>query len=217
MVLPIQNKDRKGRYSVTFHKGYKLFSGVRVHGEKAVLQGPGSDVKLHIPQGLHGFIFGHAHTDPTPFLHHFPETECLVSPIAEYNCSFISYCPKGLFEIKVPHCVRNWKQFQHIRVWHGDIHNNVPFFKKSAFLVDEKYVTIKTSSFSQFICTVAGCQVRCDGNPKAFIFGSITPLRCPPIKSALRIYMCGPLYDITDFEQVVFFLTFLCKYSISRK
>ena len=170
-----------------------------------MLQGPGSDVQLHIPEGLHGFISGHAHTDPTPFFDHIPQSECLVSPIAEYNCSLISNCPEGLFEIKVPHCVRNRRHFQHIRVWHGDIHKNTSFSEQSYFTVDEKYITIKTLNFSQFICTVPECQESCYGNAKAFIFGRITPLRCPPIKSALRIFMCSPLYDILDFKQVILF------------
>ena len=150
MPFPFTGKLPKEHYSTTttryrsamFHKGYRLYFGVRVNGQKAVLQGPGSDVQLHIPEGLYGFISGHANTDPTPFLDHIPESERLVSPIAEYNCSFTGSCPKGLFEIKVPHCVRNRKQFQHIRVWHGDVYNKIPFYEKRSFMVDEKYITI---------------------------------------------------------------------------
>ena len=170
-----------------------------------MLQGPGSDVQLHIPEGLHGFISGHAHTDPTPFLNHVPESECLVSPIAEYNCTLTDNSQSGLFKIKVPHCVGNQKLFQYIRVRQGDIYQKTPFYEKCTFTVDEENITIQTSRFSQFICTVAGCQESCCGNPKAFIFGRITPLGYLPIYSALRIYMCSPLYDILDFEQVILF------------
>ena len=203
-VLQNHCVDRKERCSVTFHKGYKLFSCVQVDGKKAVLQGPYSAVELHIPEGLHGFISGHAHTDPTPFLNVIPESECLVSPIVEYKCSFTKNSPEGLFEIKVPHCVRNRKQFQHIRVRHGDIYSNLPFSAIASFSVDEDFITIITSRFSQYICTADGCRESCTGNAKAFIFGRITPLRYPPIKSALRIYMCSPLYNIIDFKRVRF-------------
>ena len=171
-----------------------------MNGKEAVLQGPGSDVQLHIPEGLYGFISGHAHTDPTPFFKVIPKAECLVSPIVEYNCSFARNCSKQLFEIKVPHCVRNRKQIQHIRVWRGDIHKKLPFTKHTQYRVHDKHLTINTSRFSQFICTV--CSESCHGNAKAFIFGRISPLRYLPIYSALRIYMCSPLYDIADFKRV---------------
>ena len=206
LILFLSGPSQEGYHSkdtycsVTFHKGYKLFCGIYVNGQSAVLQGPGSAVKLHIPEGLYGFISGHAHIDPTPFLNHIPETECLVSPIVEYNCSLTRNCGKGLFVVKVPHCLRNSTEFKNIRVHHGDIYNGVPFGEILSFTVDEKYITIKTTRFSQFICTV--CSEHCYGNPKAFLFGRITPLRYLPIKSALRIYMCSPLYDILDFEQV---------------
>ena len=192
--------DRNRRCSVTFHKGYKLFSGIQMNGKKSVLQGPGSDIQLHIPEGLLGFISGHAHTDPTPFLKVIPKSECLVSPIVEYNCCFTCNCGIEPFEIKIPHCVRNRKQLQHIRVWRGDIHKKLPFTKHTNYRVHDQHLTIYTSRFSQFICTV--CSESCHGNAKAFIFGRITPLRYLPIYSALRIYMCSPLYDITDFKRV---------------
>ena len=215
VVLKPTSSVKTKYYSATFHKGYKLFSGIRVHGERTALQGPESDVQLHIPEGFYGFISGHTHTDLTPFLGYIPESECLVSPIAEYNC-FPSGTYSGLFEIKIPHCVQDRKQFQHIRVRHGDVHKNTPFYEKCTFTVDEEYITVQTSKFSQFICTVAGCQETRCGNPKAFIFGRITPLRYPPIKSALRIYMCSPLYNIRDFKEVeIYFYLDVYIYHIS--
>ena len=197
-----ENLQRNGGYSVTFNKGYKLFAGVRLNGEKSVLQGPGSDVQLHIPEGLHGFISGHAHTDPAPFLDHIPESECLVSPIVEYNCTLTKRIYNKDFQIKILHCVKNLDQFRYIKVWHGNIYEKVSFFKYHKYKVHDKYLNINTLYFSQFFCTVAGCQERCHGNPKVFVFGRITPLRYPPIKSSLRIYMCSPLYDIADFKRV---------------
>ena len=200
------NFEETAYSSATFHKGYKLYCGIYVNGKSAVLKGPGSGVQLCIPEGLHGFISGHVHTDPTPFLTVIPDSECLVSPIAEYNRFFSNSCRKELFIIKLPHCVRDRKQFQHIRVRHGDIYKNTPFSEKLTFTVDELFINIHTSKFSQFVCTV--CSESCYGNPKVFVFGRITPLRYLPIYSALRIYMCSPLYDILDFEQVN--STFVC-------
>ena len=125
-----------------------------MHGQGAVLQGPGSDVQLLIPEGLNGFIFGHAHTDPTPFLEHIPESECLVSPIAEYKfCSFTGSfnCSKGFFEIIIPHYVKDRRR---IRIRHGDIYEGTPFSQYCFYTINEHLITISTSKFSQFICTV---------------------------------------------------------------
>ena len=127
--------------SATFHKGYKQFIGIHVYGGKAVLQDPKSDVRLCIPEGNYGFILGHSHTNPTPFLDHIPKSECLVSRIVQYNCLF-ARCSERLFKIKVPHCVRNSMQFQQIRVRHGDIYKKLPFYDKCTFTVDEQFITI---------------------------------------------------------------------------
>ena len=207
-----QRNRGNGTYSVTFNKGYNLFSGLRVYGKRAQLQGPNSDVELVIPEGYHGFVSSHAHTDITPFLRVIPESECLVSPIVEYNSSFKSY----LFGIRVPHCVTDRKLFQHFRVWHGDICKNKPFKRYEYFRTDDQYLTIFTNSFCQFFCTISGCGERCHGSPVAFIFGGISPLRFPPVKAALRLYMCSPLYNIQDFKRVSLLLNNLVEYSIKR-
>ena len=196
-MIPKQS-DRQ--HTVTFHKGYKLFSGITVHGERVLLKGPSSDVQLTIPEGSQGFISGHAHTDIKPFLKHIPQSECLVSPIVEYNSFLSCQSHEGLFEIRVPHCVKDQKQFEHFRVWHGDIHNDVPFVETLTFKVHDRFVTILTSSFSQFFCTI--CQERCYGNPIAMIFGCVVPW-VYPFQTALRVYMCSPLYDILDFKEVI--------------
>ena len=188
-------------YSATFHKGYKLFSGVHVYGERALLQGPHSDVQLVIPEGCHGFISGHSHTDFRSFLHLIPVSDCLVSPIVEYNCTFALLRNSRPFLILIPHCVRDRKLFQDIRVWHGDIYSKTPFRETLSFSVNKKYVTIRTTCFSQFFCTIAGCRENCYGNPKAFIFGQIKPCIIP-YKAELRVFMCSPLYDIYDFTSV---------------
>ena len=56
-------------------KGYRTFFGIRVYGQSAILQAPNSAVKLFIPDGLHGFVFGHIHTDVKSFLNVIPEDD----------------------------------------------------------------------------------------------------------------------------------------------
>ena len=104
-----------------------------------------------------------------------------MAPIADYNCVYKdenkdkSNIP---FKIMIPHCVRDRDALSSIRVRHGDIKKIKPFQEITWFQVDESYIKIYTSSFSQFICT--SCQRICYGNGKAFVFGSL--IKYPSLK-----------------------------------
>ena len=162
-------------------------------------------MRLHIPPDVEAFIYGHAHTGIQHFLSHVPEDECLVAPITEFHC----LCKdknqvknEDPFKIVVPHCVIGRNALSSIRVRHGEIYKNKPF-KIMHLLhdrVDNSYITIYTSSFSQFICT--SCQRVCHGQGKAFVFGNL--IKYPSLQplSSVRLYMCSPLYNIKDFRKV---------------
>ena len=197
-------------YSAVTHKGFKRITGMRVRGESAVLQAPRSAVKLYIPEGLDIYLSGTVHTDPTPFLHVIPLTECLISPIAEYRLvsgdKWWNIWFKNIwFKIKVPHCLRKWSDLKSIKVMHGDIHKNVPFSELPSstchYEVDLNYITIYTKGFSQFICT--SCKKTCQAEARAFVFGSISPLvETRPITAALKLYLTSALFKIQDYNQV---------------
>ena len=193
------------QHAVSFEKGSRSFAGVRIYGHSVILQDLGSAVKLHIPEGLEGFVFGCIHTDVKPFLHAISEDECVVAPIPEYVCILKNgnrYNRK--FRIQIPHCIDGNDKLTSVIVRHGDIHTEKSFVraptKTCSFEIDEKYITISTSSFSQFICT--SCDWKCFGQGKAFIFGNI--LRYPAITPAasIRLYVTSPLYNIEDYEKV---------------
>ena len=190
-------------YIVVFNKGYREFAGIRLMGRRAVLQNPQSSVKLHVSEDLKGFVYGHMHTDPSPFLHAIPESECLVSPIVDYHI-FIKTCtnPDKSFEIYVPHCINNVKDLKHIKVRCGDIHRNVPFSELSSddFDVNINHITIRTKHYSQFICT--SCKNVCRAEANALIFGSMSPLWHTPTTAALRLYIASSLYTTQDFKKV---------------
>ena len=195
--------NMSGSYSALIWRGFNACACVRVRGRSVILQGPDSDLELHVPDDLDAFIMGHAHTDSAAFLHEIPAGECLVSPVAEYRCVFRNNVPENkLFKIKVPHSVRNKEDLRGIRVRHGDIHNNVPFtvMSPNSYEVDERFVYIYKSHFSQFICT--SCKKICHRDGKAFIFGSISPPGHTPVTSTLRLYLCSPLYRIRDYKMV---------------
>ena len=197
--------QRKRTYSAVTHKGFKRITGIRVRGESAVLQAPKSAVKLYIPEGLDAYVSGTVHTDPTPFLHAIPQSECLISPIVEYHLVSDDKLGNIWFKIKVPHCLRKWGDLKSIKVKHGDIHKGVPFTELPSrnchYEVDLNHITIHTQGFSQFICT--SCKNICQAEARAFIFGSISPLiETRPITAALRLYLTSALFKIQDYNQV---------------
>ena len=195
-----------GNHSVEFQKGWRTYFGVRVHGAGGVLQSKASDVLLYISKGLQAFVYGYIHTDTGSFLQEIPEDHCLVAPIVEYHYEATNDVTnkKLFFRIKVPHCVSQKDDLKSIQVKHGDIHKGVTFTRlpisSSYFQVDEKYVTIYTRHFSQFICT--SCNKICKGRGKAFMFGRVMPLQTIPSVAALRLFLCSPLLDITDYKKV---------------
>ena len=84
---------------------------------------------LNVSPFLEALVYGHANTGLQHFLPHIPEDECLVAPIAEYHCVYKNANQdknEYLFEIMVPHCVRDRDALSSIRVRHGDIYKNKP-------------------------------------------------------------------------------------------
>ena len=205
----MRNYDRDqevGNHSAEFQKGYRNYFGVRVQGTGGLLQGSASDVLLYIPKGLQAFVYGYIHTNPWPFRQHIPEDHCLVAPIVEYHYheGDNSGNRRLWFKIKVPHCVTKKEDLKSIQVLHGDIHRGISFSQLSPsngyFQVDEKYVTIYTRRFSQFICT--SCNKICNGKGKAFIFGKVTARETMQSTADLRLYLCSPLHNIRDYRTV---------------
>ena len=201
----VATDPRKRTYSAVTHKGFKRITGMRVRGESAVLQAPKSAVKLYIPDGLDAYVSGTVHTDPTPFLHAIPLSECLISPIVKYHLVSDDKSGNIWFKIKVPHCLGKWSDLKSIKVRHGDIHKSVPFTELPSstchYEVDLNYIKIHTQGFSQFICT--SCKKTCQAEARAFVFGSISPLvETRPITAALRLYLTSALFKIQDYNQV---------------
>ena len=175
-------------------------------GTGGILQGKASEVRLHIPKEANGFTCGYIHTDPGPFLQHIPQNHCLVAPIVEYH-HYATNCINNTqlwFKIKIPHSIRQKQDLQFIQVHHGHIHKGIDFTKlpshSSLFLVDDKYITICTRQFSQFIFT--SCKRICKYQGVTFIFGKVSVWPGNPLKAALRLYLCSHLFSIKDYSEV---------------
>ena len=175
-----------------FQKGYRTYTGMRVFGQGGVLQCPDSTVELLIPEGLEGFIMGHVHTDAKRFIHAIPNEECVIAPVVEYHVSIKRLnVTSSMFRIKIPHCLTKTKDLGSVVVRHGNIHVNRKFEKLPLpaffFEVGEKFITIYTSSFSQFVCT--SCNKTCYGQGKAFVFGNILQYPDKRPTASVRLYV----------------------------
>ncbi len=203
-------------FTISFIKDGRQYIGTATHGEQCTLQDEESDVKLTIPGGLNCSVIGHIHTHTQDILKQIPEGECLIAPVPDYT-SVIKHKQTGqeMFEIKLKHCVKDKNDLKKVRVRTGNIHKNIPFtnipqssqermivskYTQSYFQVDDTYITIYTEHFCQFLCTL--CDVECKGEIQALLFGSHFMANERTLVHMSKLYLCGPLFSITDFKKV---------------
>ncbi len=196
-----QKEEGNTYFGISFIKGGRRYIGTATQGKQCTLQEEESDVKLTIPAGLNCSVIVHIHTHTQDILKQIPEGEYLIAPVPDYT-SVIKHKADGqeMFEIKLKHCVEDKKDLKKIRVRTGNIHDDVPFtsIPDSCFKVDETYITIYTEHFCQFLCTV--CDVTFKGGIQALLFGS--HFMADTLVHMSKLYLCGPLYSITDFKKV---------------
>ena len=221
-LLGVTNKYNLNRSMRKFHqsscpmwmeKGFQKYIGTVSREEVGTLQGPDSDVILHIPGSVNGVIIGCVHTNLSEFVGVIPEEECIIAPMTEYH-----YYPfKGeetlkeqKFIINIPHCLPEESQWDDVKVRMGDSkfvtieRLNESTQQETYFTVDENFIAISTSHFSK-ICP--SCRQHCCYDKAILlVFGSLQPL---PISAAsVRPFFCGIHYNIEDYRQV-----FFCCYS----
>ena len=110
-------------YSFVLQKAYKEYAGLKVSGKSATLQPAGSEITIRIPDDVHGVILAHAHTDFTGFHDSVPESECLISPVAEAEYIPLDKNEKErTYTIQIPHCMENKDDWAKVKVRRGNIH-----------------------------------------------------------------------------------------------
>ncbi len=217
-----QAKETQSNHAVkmTLRKGRTDYIATASHGQGDVLQGPDSDVRLIIPKGINCTVIGHVHTITQDILEHIPDGECLIAPIPEFSCILEETEKIGtgsMFEIKIRHCVAN--DWEKIIVRSGDFRKGISFtqmVKREVFsqeqgnhyTVDEEFITIYTSHFCQFLCTL--CGFRCK-EIQALLFGALFTDETDSLVHKSALYLCGPLYSIRDFRKVKVMLVLFYK------
>ena len=138
-----------------------------IHGSAATIQTLQANVILHVPEGVFGIILGNIHTNFKTFRHLVEESDCIISPMCEFELSSYDDIHEGAwYTIQVPHIVKNGKIESKIMVKHRDktrrkigyalklltgeeppIDDNVNVY----YRFHEKFIEIFTHHFSQFI------------------------------------------------------------------
>ena len=136
-----------------------------LHGHPCMITTRHSRITLHVPEGLYGIILGNVHENFDLFRHLVQKTDCIVSPMCEFE--FHSYCdiPKGAcYRIEVPHIVNNSKVEGSIKVMSRDRYQECieyaqklepgempPDYEYTYYRFRERNLEIFTPHFSQFV------------------------------------------------------------------
>ena len=117
------------------------------------------------------------------------------------------------FILKIPHVVKNVEKVKnYFRVRHGNIHGPVPKMKLvtpwnshnengTSFDVDDKYVSISTKGFSDFVPTMREVNC-CSGSANVLLYGSwIKDPQCNTL-AKLKVYMASMHFQISDYQTV---------------
>ena len=185
-----------------------------VKGESCIIQAKNSQVKLHVPKGVHGAVLGKIITKHTKVLHLIPDSECIVGPICEYSVHpFINgaqiHSPEK-FLLQVPHIISDATEAKSkVRVRHVDSvtrevniirPHGEPRFGMSC-TIDENYVHILTSQFSPFLVTAE--DMNCGaGRASVLLYGSLKNNPNTKPLTTVKVFFSSALCEIQDYEDV---------------
>ena len=214
---------------VTMYQNWRKYNATVSNGETRILQGYGSDVSLNIPDGTKAVYMMKVHTDhfeskspanDLKFKAVITSEECIIGPPTEVEYIPLQTQtptkPKQLYRLKIAHCLSDQNLWEHIIVRRGDVHRSRPFREVPrrngddeedvGFEVDNRYITIHTDGFSQFICTCG--RTVCTAAVMVFIMGNPAPcVDDDETTIHLKNFLCSPLYKIEDYKEV---LSVLC-------
>ena len=131
------------------------------------------------------------------------------------------------FTLKIPFVVKNvGKVKDYFRVRHGNILSSVPNLKLATplnsshnengtyFDVDDKYVSIFTKGFSDFVPTIDEINC-CSGSANALLYGSLTNNAKVKALASLKVYMTSLHFQISDYRTVSGYFLFYSEFTVS--
>ena len=157
-----------------------------INGEPCVIQGPNSDVILHVPRGVHGAIIANIYTDNARFTRHIPTEDCLISPICEFHLQPFLYKSSlnvGRYKIHIPTIMKDVYGPNTVR--HGSLYGGRLAKAKSQWLygyddqrgvvncaIEGDHVIVYTSHLCGFIVTTESFNC-CGRSANIHVFGSL--------------------------------------------
>ena len=195
-------------------KNYRTYIGTVCRREVGTLQGPDSDVILHIPESVNGVIIGCVHTSPSEFVGAIPEEECIIAPMTEYHYYPFSEKEKlknHNFIINIPHCLPEKSKQEFLKVRYSDANTGEKFIEVARYhknikqdmfyMVDKNFINIHTPHFTKF-CPSCGQQYCCE-TAMVFLFGNIQPSNLLSTVT-FQPFLCSFLYNIEDYRRVIY-------------
>ena len=196
-------------------KNQRQWVATVTQGKGRTLQGDGSDVSLTIPAGVHGVYMTRVHTEHSRFINVIPDDECLVGPLVEVAHHAPSDEVKEIadpYVLKIPHCIRDQKNWRFIKVRSGSIYKQQPFRElpsydgckgESYFKIDRHFITVYTYHFCHFTCTM--CKKSCPAAARVFLGGSLSSSSSDNRTDVeIKAFLCSFLYLIPDFKKVCY-------------
>ena len=196
-------------------KGSRTYIGTISDGKERTLKSPDSDVQLHIPQNVYRLTVGCVCTDNLAIREYIPKNECIIAPMVDFYChSTKKTNEKEPYGIRIPHCLTDDSNLEHVRVRKVERSNlqrhiNIPKYDRKGnqqtyFDTDEKYVTIFTPHFCQFTCCLDCKHEWCKDRAMVFLYGSIRPADNARTLVHIRPFICSFLYKIEEYKRYVF-------------
>ena len=188
-----------------------------VKGDPCIIQAKNSQVKLHVPKGVHGTVLGRIHTNLSRLLSFVPNSECVVGPTCEFSYHPFIYGQRlssfTQFRLQVPHIIKELQgvrekiRVRHINVSRREIsllEMKEPPLKnvmQSCFCVNEKGVNIFTDSFSIHTITLESIKCCCE-SANVHLFGSLKNILNRDPLTTIKVYFSSLLSRIKDYESV---------------
>ena len=202
--------------TVTTTHGKRYIATVS-HGERRILQGPDSDVSLHIPPRSPGVFLKTVHTNLSSFREDIPDEECMITPMVEIHhldTDNKTQTRHQNFTIKLPHCIQDREKWNLIKVrkWNKNKvgsticqelkQRDILGYDEDNFVVDYDVITISTRHFCRLAGTICDKE-SCRRHLHVLIMGNLENLPDRNLSMVkLKSFLCSRLLYLRDFRQV---------------